>query len=224
VNPAPTDDVIYLFQEETSHARRYFVLALIAFVIAVVGWQWRELHNLGSKYLKNYNVSQPGVATSSEANGTPSSEQAPAPQGADINSGQNQPVPPDHSHETQSQGKSDSASEASKGQIEPASAGTAERDTSESEGEKYLYGNGVPADCNRARQNLLLAAEHSNPKAESTLGTMYATGHCTTRDLPLAYHWFERAQRRNPRNRILAEDMKVLWDQMSPEERDLAKR
>ena len=44
------------------------------------------------------------------------------------------------------------------------------------------------------------------------------------RDLPLAYRWFARALRQNPRNRIIEKDMKVLWDQMGPEERELAKR
>ena len=112
----------------------------------------------------------------------------------------------------------------SKVQIQSVSVSTKDRDTSEAEGEKYLYGDGVPADCDRAQQNLLAAAEHSSAKAESTLGTMYATGHCTIRDLPLAYRWFGRAQHQNPRNRIVEEDMRVLWGQMSPEEKKLAKR
>jgi TPR repeat protein len=112
----------------------------------------------------------------------------------------------------------------SKGQVQPVSASTRNRNMSEAEGEKYLYGDGVPADCERAQQDLLAAAEHSSAKAESTLGTMYATGHCTIRDLPLAYRWFARAQRQTPRNRIIEEDIKALWDQMSPEEKKLAKR
>jgi TPR repeat protein len=87
-----------------------------------------------------------------------------------------------------------------------------------------LYGDGVQVDCGRARQDFLAAAEHSSTKAQSTLGTMYATGHCANRDLPLAYHWFARVQRQEPRNRIIQEDMKALWNQMSPEERRLAER
>jgi TPR repeat protein len=111
----------------------------------------------------------------------------------------------------------------SKSKIQPLSA-TEPGNTSETEGEKYLYGDGVQVDCRRARQDFLAAAEHSSTKAQSTLGTMYATGHCANRDLPLAYHWFAHAQHQEPRNRIIQEDMKALWNQMSPEERRLAKR
>jgi hypothetical protein len=42
--------------------------------------------------------------------------------------------------------------------------------------------------------------------------------------LPLAYRWFARALRQNPGNRIVEQDMRVLWNQMSPEERKLATR
>ena len=128
------------------------------------------------------------------------------------------------SEETSSQEPSQQGSLRSlKGQIQPVSASTP-GNTSEIEGEKYLYGDGVPVNCGRAQQDLLAAAERSSPKAQSGLGTMYATGHCAIRDLPLAYHWFARAQRQEPRNRIIEEDMRVVWNQMSPEERRLAKR
>jgi hypothetical protein len=94
----------------------------------------------------------------------------------------------------------------------------------EAQGEKYLYGNGVPENCTRARTNLLAAAEHSNAQAQSVLGTMYATGHCATRDLPTAYRWFGRSLRQDPKNTRLEQDLKVLWNQMTPGERQLAMR
>jgi hypothetical protein len=94
----------------------------------------------------------------------------------------------------------------------------------EAEGEKYLYGNGVPENCTRARTNLLAAAQHSNAKAQNVLGTMYATGHCATRDLPTAYRWFSRSLRKDPSNSRIEQDLKVLWNQMTPEERQLALR
>ncbi len=94
----------------------------------------------------------------------------------------------------------------------------------ESEGEKYLYGNGVPENCARARRNLLAAAQRSNAKAENVLGTMYATGHCATRDLPTAYRWFGRSLQKDPGNTRIQEDLKVLWNQMTPEEQKLALR
>ena len=97
-------------------------------------------------------------------------------------------------------------------------------DDLEAQGEKYLYGNGVPENCARARTNLLAAAEHSNAQAQSVLGTMYATGHCATRDLPTAYRWFGRSLRQDPKNTRLEQDLKVLWNQMTPGERQLAMR
>jgi len=101
---------------------------------------------------------------------------------------------------------------------------TSRADDLEAQGEKYLYGNGVAENCARARTNLLAAAEHSNPQAESVLGTMYATGHCATRDLPTAYRWFGRSLRQDPKNTRLEQDLKVLWNQMTPGERQLAMR
>lgn len=99
-----------------------------------------------------------------------------------------------------------------------------ESDALEAQGEKYLYGNGVPANCALAQKSLVAAAERSNAKAQSVLGTMYATGHCATRDLPLAYRWFARALRQDPNNLRIEQDLKVLWSQMSADERQLALR
>ena len=106
----------------------------------------------------------------------------------------------------------------------PSASAGSEADDLEAEGEKYLYGNGVPENCGRARTNLLAAAQHSNPKAQNVLGTMYATGHCATRDLPTAYRWFSRSLRKDPNNTRIEQDLKVLWNQMTPGERQLALR
>jgi TPR repeat protein len=92
----------------------------------------------------------------------------------------------------------------------------------ELEGEKYLYGNGVPTDCTRAQKDLLAAGEHSNPKAASVLGTMYATGHCVSRDLPLAYFWFAKAMRQQPNNTQAENDLLMVWSQMTSQEREVA--
>jgi len=105
-----------------------------------------------------------------------------------------------------------------------AAASTVSLDDQEAEGEKYLYGNGVPENCGHARKALLAAAQHSNPKAENVLGTMYATGHCATRDLPTAYRWFSRSLRKDPSNTRIEQDLKVLWNQMTPDEQRLALR
>jgi|GEM_PF-1101518 len=91
------------------------------------------------------------------------------------------------------------------------------------EGQKYLYGTGgVASNCTRAQQYLSTAANDNNSKAQSTLATMYATGHCVHRDLPLAYRWFARALHEDPRNTRLSRDVEIMWNQMSPQERNLA--
>jgi len=80
----------------------------------------------------------------------------------------------------------------------------------------------VPVDCSRAQKDLQAAAGQGNTKAYSVLGTIYATGHCTDRDLPLAYHWFAKALQQDPGNTRLQRDLQVLWSQMTPDERQIA--
>jgi hypothetical protein len=89
-------------------------------------------------------------------------------------------------------------------------------------GERYLYGNGVPQNCARAETSLRIAATHGNSKAQTVLGTMYATGHCVGRDLPSAYRWFARALHQEPQNTRISADLQVLWRQMTPQEKQLA--
>jgi hypothetical protein len=95
-------------------------------------------------------------------------------------------------------------------------------DQLEAEGERYLYGTGVPVNCSRAQKDLQTAAGQGNTKAYSVLGTIYATGHCTDRDLPLAYHWFAKALQQDPGNTRLQRDLQVLWSQMTADERQIA--
>ena len=129
---------------------------------------------------------------------------------------------PDESEEAATPPPRPRKSETTRAQRAAASASQA--DNLEAQGEKYLYGNGVPENCARARTNLLAAAQHSNAQAQSVLGTMYATGHCATRDLPTAYRWFGRSLRQDPKNTRIEQDLKVLWNQMTPAERQQALR
>lgn len=99
-----------------------------------------------------------------------------------------------------------------------------EDDALTAEGEKYLYGHGVPQNCNRAQRDLLTAGEHSNARAQSMLGAMYATGHCATRDLPTAYRWFAKSLRTDPSNTRLSRNLEILWNQMTPDEKQVALR
>jgi hypothetical protein len=101
-------------------------------------------------------------------------------------------------------------------------AAAPEQDPLETAGERYLYGTGVPQNCGLAEKSLLASAKNSNPKAQSVLGTMYATGHCVGRDLPTAYRWFARASHQDPNNARITRDLEVLWKQMTAGERQLA--
>jgi TPR repeat protein len=106
---------------------------------------------------------------------------------------------------------------------QPATSGTPE-DRLVAEGEKYLYGDGVPQNCARAQRNLTSAARRLNVKAQSLLGTMYATGHCAQRDLPTAYRWFAKALHQDPTNDRIQRDLEALWREMTPDERQIAMR
>lgn len=91
------------------------------------------------------------------------------------------------------------------------------------EGERYLYGTGgVRQDCERAQRDLLIGARATNPKAYTLLGAMYATGHCVGRDLPTAYRWFARALHEQPSNTRLQQNLQVIWNQMTPSEKQVA--
>jgi Sel1 repeat len=104
----------------------------------------------------------------------------------------------------------------------PATPADSFEDRLVADGEKYLYGRGVPQDCERAQRNLQIGARQSNSKAQTLLGAMYATGHCVSRDLPTAYRWFAKALHGDPGNSRVQQDLEVLWKQMTPEERQLA--
>jgi TPR repeat protein len=108
---------------------------------------------------------------------------------------------------------------------QPVPEPVAEVDPSEAlfiDGQKYLYGSGVPEDCGRARTKLMAAAGQSNAKAQSTVATMYATGHCMPRNLPSAYHWFAQALHNDRDNGRLQRDLEVIWSQMTAEEKEMA--
>ena len=104
----------------------------------------------------------------------------------------------------------------------PAAPADSFEDRLVADGEKYLYGRGVPEDCERAQRNLQIGARQSNARAQTLLGAMYATGHCVNRDLPTAYRWFAKALHGDPGNSRVQRDLEVLWNQMTPEERQLA--
>lgn len=90
------------------------------------------------------------------------------------------------------------------------------------EAEAYLYGRGVPQNCDRAVSMLKALADKSNAKARSSLGSMYATGHCVSRDLPTAYRYFALVLRTDPENGVASQNLENIWKQMTPPERQAA--
>ena len=90
------------------------------------------------------------------------------------------------------------------------------------EADRYIYGRGVRQDCEHGLHLLKPAAERSDVKAMISLGVLYSTGTCTPRDLPTAYRWFALALHKQPDNQALQDDLKNLWEKMTPPERQLA--
>jgi len=89
------------------------------------------------------------------------------------------------------------------------------------EAERYIYGRGVPQDCDRGL-HLLKSASQYDPKAMVTMGVLYSSGTCAPRDLPTAYRWFAMALHKDPNNKALQDDLQQLWGQMTQPERQLA--
>jgi hypothetical protein len=87
-------------------------------------------------------------------------------------------------------------------------------------GQAYLYGNGVPRDCNQALTNLYKAADMGNAEARMQLGTLYATGHCVPLDRARAYNWFTLAANVTPEHNIWVErNRRMLWGKMTETEK-----
>lgn len=171
----------------------------------------------------------PPAAGSEKTDSTAGKPEAPAP-GESSAQNATHPATPGHEESTETQDSAKApnppppARRPAVTRAERVTAAVSRSNDLEAQGEKYLYGNGVPENCTRARTNLMAAAEQSNAQAESVLGTMYATGHCATRDLPTAYRWFGRSLRQDQKNTRIEQDLQVLWNQMTPGERQLAIR
>jgi TPR repeat protein len=90
--------------------------------------------------------------------------------------------------------------------------------------QRYIYGKGVPQNCDRGLRILKPAVDQGNPKAMIEMGALYSAGLCTPRDLPTAYRWFALALRKDPNNQSLQADLNKLWGEMTQPERQLAIR
>lgn len=89
-------------------------------------------------------------------------------------------------------------------------------------GERYLYGRGVPKNCERAIADLRKASDMGNSKASSHLGAMYATGECLPLNRVGAYKYFAQALHQDSSNSYFQRNLEMLWNEMSPEEKQQA--
>jgi len=249
--PAKTRNLNYLLEDEpehTSHKGRYVAMVILLGGLAWGGWRYRNiLSNVAEK--PSATIAAPDDSSLSGTTGAASAAGQDAPAHPDpsavVSNTPSQPstvsapasnetsTPPSQevpTEQTSSPSATDTDPAEPVAQPEPPPKKVKAHtrtpaptpDAEETMGENYLYGNGVPQNCTRARQILLAAAQRSNSKAQNVLGTMYATGHCATRDLPTAYRWFARSLHKDPGNIRIEQDLKVLWNQMTPDERNHA--
>ena len=85
----------------------------------------------------------------------------------------------------------------------------------------YIKGEGVPRSCEQAVVLLKTAAAKENARARSRLASMYATGDCVQRDRVEAYRWLSSALVANPNSEWAQQNRATIWQQMTPEEREL---
>jgi hypothetical protein len=166
----------------------------------------------------------PATPTGSTANSTPDTTQPaatapanPAPAGQPSTANQSD----DSAAASADNHANDVATPAREGTKPPAAI---KRTDSVAEAQKYLYGKGVPQDCDHGLRLLKPAANGGNPKAMIEMGALYSAGLCAPRDLPTSYRWFAMALRKDPGNQSVATDLQKLWGEMTQPERQLAIR
>lgn len=86
-------------------------------------------------------------------------------------------------------------------------------------GERYLYGHGVPQNCQQAVIDFNAAGKQDNSRAMAHLGALYATGECVPLNRVTAYRWFSRALAKDRSNTYLENNMTMLWREMDQQEK-----
>ena len=238
-------------EEPKTGGRRIFLLIVLLAALGGAGWwTYTNYLGLGEKHpaasvstdstppdktpTKPASTESPAASTSPAATPAPASV---APVGVRENAGESfdkNPKPAPAETKPAETARKNPAPIVSKPEKKPVLIAKAAKppeplvaDTSDAafrKGEAYLYGRGVPENCDEAVKNLKAASAKSNAKARSAFGTMYATGHCVPRDLPTSYMWFALALRIDPNNQILEKDLSAVWNQMTPPERQMATR
>ena len=236
----------YLLEDEPrrGHGLLYLVLAVLLVTGAIFAWRWQASGYAWRAVMASHRL------LGDEAHRTENSVSPAAPEGekapessASVTSikpgDEGQQLSPDHLSNLGSASRpqidsptADTTAATQVSRLEPSNAASIERqETSPSpqrgqrlvaEGKSYLYGTGVRANCAHARTSLFMAAEEDNPDAQSILGTMFATGHCVSVDLPTAYHWLSRALRQDRNSSYIISTRRVVWNEMTSEQQQAA--
>jgi hypothetical protein len=238
--PEPARTYLYDDEPEPGHGRLYLGIILLLAVGGGLFWQWQhEGYPWNPPAIPATTVADtdsteppaPGSANATAPAEAPPESQAAAPDASKPPAAAaSQPAPPtvektDDSADKPAEPVAKPATPTPRRASREPAPQMAAPDPSEAlfvDGQKYLYGSGVPENCTLARAKLMAAANQSNSKAQSTVATMYATGHCLPRSLPSAYHWFALALHKERDNMRLQRDLEMLWNQMTPEEKQIA--
>jgi hypothetical protein len=86
----------------------------------------------------------------------------------------------------------------------------------------YIYGHGVPQNCDQGLVLLRSAAQKANAQARGKLGALYATGKCVPQDRVQAYRWLTLALNDDQCSDWTEKNREMVWRQMSPKERSRA--
>jgi TPR repeat protein len=86
----------------------------------------------------------------------------------------------------------------------------------------YIYGQGVPQNCDQGLILLRSAAQKANAQAQGKLGALYATGKCVSQDRVQAYRWLTLAINDGQQSEWTEKNREMVWRQMSPQERSRA--
>ncbi len=83
----------------------------------------------------------------------------------------------------------------------------------------YIYGDGVPQNCDQGLVLLRSAAQKANSRARGKLGALYATGKCVSQNRVEAYRWLSLALNGNQGSEWTEKNREMVWREMSPDER-----
>lgn len=234
------DDSEYVEYEEPRRevSWRFWALMLVILGVAVLfGLQWRA-HQLRAQQPQQEKTA-PGQVAAPESSAPPPV----APEEGNIIQSEEPSVPTEPaSTPTQPAPEQQQAAPEAKPEEEKPKPEPPKREEAEEEPQEESAAAPAPArefsdapvriaeshiatgECAAALGVLREAAAEQNPRALTKLGAMYLTGTCVTQDRAAAYGWFTQAQQADPGNRRLESTRRMVWAQMSDEERERVER